>query len=89
MMTQLRLVIVQLAYNFVKCSNPYQRRSTEQSVQNEDLANDMQYVLQTLTGMEERLAKLEESTRNQGKGKLLTLNYRIFLLIIDQRTHMV
>lgn len=27
----------------------------------------MQYVLQTLTGMEERLAKLEESKSNQGK----------------------
>ena len=60
-----RVVTMQLAFNIVKCTNPYQRRSNEQPVQNEDLANDMQYVLQTLTGMEERLAKLEESTTNQ------------------------
>ena len=37
-----------------------------QSGQNEDLVSDMQYILQTLTGIEDRLAKVEDSISRQG-----------------------
>ena len=37
------------------------------SGQNEELASDIKYILQTLTGMDERLQKLETSS-NQGNG---------------------
>ena len=38
-----------------------------QSGQNEDLVSDVQYILQTLTGIEDRLAKVEDSISRQGK----------------------
>ena len=38
-----------------------------QSGQNEDLVSDVQYILQTLTGFEDRLAKVEDSISRQGK----------------------
>ena len=37
-----------------------------QSGRNEDLVSDMQYILQTLTGIEDRLAKVEDSISRQG-----------------------
>ena len=47
--------------------NPDKRRSTDQSGQNKDLVSDVQYILQTLTGMEDRLTKLEDSISRLGK----------------------
>ena len=47
--------------------NPDERRSADQSGQNEDLVSDVQYLLQAFTGMEDRLTKLEESISRQGK----------------------
>ena len=46
--------------------NPFIRRSNEQSVRIEDLANDMQYLLQAFTGIEDRLTKLEVSALLEG-----------------------
>ena len=47
--------------------NPDERRSADQTGQNEDLVSDVQYLLQAFTGMEDRLTKLEESISRQGK----------------------
>ena len=55
-----------LGYNTVEL-RIYKRHSNEQSVQIADLANDMQYMLQTLTGIEDRLANVEEAISRQGK----------------------
>ena len=38
-----------------------------QSGQNEDLVSDVKYILQTLTGIEDRLAKVEDSISRQGE----------------------
>ena len=46
--------------------NPGKRRSTDQSGQNDDVVSDVQYILQTLTGMEDRLTKLENSISRLG-----------------------
>ena len=48
-------------YNTLDVPNPFIRRSNEQSVQIEDLANDIQYLLQAFSGIEDRLTKLEAS----------------------------
>ena len=41
--------------------------SADKSGQNEDSVSDVQYILQTLTGIEDRLAKVEDSNSRQGK----------------------
>ena len=41
--------------------------SADKTGQNEDVVSDIQYILQTLTGIEDRLAQLEDSNSRQGK----------------------
>ena len=48
----------------------YKRHSNDQSDRIEENAGDIQYILETLSGMEERLSKIE-SCCNQGNGKIL------------------
>ena len=47
------------------------RHSRDQSDQIEENASDIQYILQAITGIEDRLTKLEASSDNQG------IDYRI------------
>ena len=50
--------------------HPIERHSNDQSSRIEENAGDIQYILETLSGMEERLSKIE-SCCNQGIGKIL------------------
>ena len=45
------------------------RHSNDQSDRIDEISGDIQYILETLTDMEERLSKIE-SSGNQGSGKL-------------------
>ena len=49
---------------------PYIRHSNDQSGRIEENAGDIQYILETLAGIEERLSKIE-SCCNQGNGEIL------------------
>ena len=50
--------------------HPNERHSNDQSGRIEENAGDIQYILETLTGMEERLSKIE-SCWNQGNGTII------------------
>ena len=77
MVTGPRLVTVQRTFDTSKRSDPYKRRSNEQSVQIEDLANDMQYLLQAFTGIEDRLTKLETSACLEGNDIIYLLFFGV------------
>ena len=48
-------------------SSWFKNGSADKAGQIEDLVSDVQYILQTLTGIEDRLAKVEDSISRQGK----------------------
>ena len=50
---------------------PNVRHSNDQSGRIEENAGDIQYILETLTGIEERLSKIE-SCCNQGNGYMIS-----------------
>ena len=54
--------------------HPIERHSNDQSSRIEENAGDIQYILETLSGMEERLSKIE-SCCNQGIGKILNFRH--------------
>ena len=58
------------------CIQYYPNKRDDQSHRIEEISGDIQYILETLTGLEERVSKIE-SSGNQGNGRFLGLGCSI------------